>query len=462
MVRPRTGLLACTLLAALWGVVAQEDVGEEVGNSSSAKSRPALGQQIAGTHLAKMMQTYDPFIAPGNSLTEREQTVVKVSLGIMAIHGVSIVEGHFETSLFINLRWKDPRLLFKQKEAGVKRFVLTGLQQSSIWLPLAYVSHTISFNEFFPKYTALVSEDTTPEDGFHVRHQITNSFSISETFDVAYFPFDVQKFTVKVNPEMNHDEMKLSLGTRFSGGPIFFKEGLEAGALKCPDGKQYKQCVRVHEKTAKYQSGSYSYIYFDFYLKRMYWAYVLTWFVPLQLIWVIAYLTYYQDPSNGDSGRDGITITSLLAMTFYQSEIKAVLPRVAYVTWIEVYLFVYIGIIAQSCICFVLVITQFRDNGPYDKLVALIKKHEESGGGEETARLMAEHDEEKVAEISALLNKDEDDTDEKYKAVWLDMAHRKWIPIFTFCFNLLAGLALLTPYALRMPPDGLMTDPYDE
>jgi hypothetical protein len=173
---------------------------------------------------------------------------------------------------------------------------------------------------------------------------------------------------------------------------------------------------------------------------------------------VATFQTYYQDPSNGDSGRDGITITSLLAMAFYQTEIKAVLPRVAYVTWIEVYLFVYLGIIAQSCICFVLVITQFRDNGPYDKLIALIKKHEESGSGEETARLMAEHDEEKVAEISALLSKEEDDTDEKYRAVWLDTAHRKWIPIFTVVFNVLAFSALLNPWALRMPEDGLITD----
>ena len=73
-------------------------------------------------------------------------------------------------------------------------------------------------------------------------------------------------------------------------------------------------------------------------------------------------------------------------MTFYQTEIKAVLPRVAYITWIEVYLFVYLGIIAQSCICFVLVITQFRDNGPYDKLVDLIHEHDKAGDPE-TARL---------------------------------------------------------------------------
>ena len=180
------------------------------------------------------------------------------------------MEGHFETSLFISLRWKDPRLIFTQQEAGVKRLVLTGLQMNSVWLPLAYVSHTVSFNEFSPKYTSLVSEDTTPEDGFHIRQQITNSFTISQSFDVRYFPFDVQRFTVKLNPEMNHDEMKLVLGTRYNGGPVFMKGGLESGSLMCPAGKEYSQCVRVHNKTAKYQSGSYSYIYFDFYLQRMY------------------------------------------------------------------------------------------------------------------------------------------------------------------------------------------------
>jgi hypothetical protein len=201
---------------------------------------------------------------------------------------VFLVDGQFETSLYINYRWKDPRLLFTQKEAGVKRFVLTGIQQNSIWVPLAYVSHTVSFNEFFPTYTSLVSEDTTPEDGFHIRRQVTNSFVIADTFDVTYFPFDVQKFSVKINPEMNHDEMKMAMGTRFGGGPIFFKTGLEAASLYCPGDKN--DCVRVHTKVATYQSGSYTYLYFEFYLRRMYWAYVLTWFVPLQLIWLIAYL----------------------------------------------------------------------------------------------------------------------------------------------------------------------------
>ena len=141
-------------------------------------------------------------------------------------------------------------------------------------------------------------------------------------------------------------------------------------------------------------------------------------------------------------------------MTFYQTEIKAVLPRVAYVTWIEVYLFVYLGIIAQSCITFVLVITQFRDNGAYDKLVDIISK------ADEETSLLGDDGAEKVAEISALIHEEEDDTDEKYKAVWLDVWHRKWIPIFTIVFNVLAFCSLLNPWALRMPESGAITDPY--
>merc|ERR1711871_18645 len=468
MLRLRTGILACALLVALCGVAShrvqaddEPSGGEESdGNATAVKARPALGPQKAQAHMAKMMQNYDTFVSPGSALAKPETTQVKVSLGIMAIHGVNIVDGSFDCSLFINARWKDARLLFSRTEAGVNRYVLTGLQQNSIWLPLLYVSHTITFNEFFPKYTSIVSDETTPEDGFHIRHQITNSFTISQSFDARYFPFDVQKFSVKINPEMNHDEMKLQLGTRFNNGPLFFKSGLEAGSLMCPAGKEYSQCSRVHEKEAHYQSGAYTYLYFDFYLQRMYWAYVLTWFVPLQLLWVISYLTYYQDPSNGDSGRDGITISSLLAMTFYQTEIKAVLPRSAYITWIEVYLFVYLGIIAESCIAFVLVITQFRDNGPYDKLVDLINKHVGDGEDLETPRLLGSGDDNiKTEEISSFINEKEDDTDEKYKAVWLDVWHRTWVPRMTIAFNVLAFLSLVNPWALAMPAPGSITDP---
>lgn len=87
----RSVFLACTLLAAFWGVVAQEDVGEEVGNSSSAaKSRPTLAPQVASAHLAKMLQGYDTFVTPGAALKKPEITIVKAAIGIMAIHGVSI------------------------------------------------------------------------------------------------------------------------------------------------------------------------------------------------------------------------------------------------------------------------------------------------------------------------------------------------------------------------------------
>ena len=50
------------------------------------------------------------------------------------------------------------------------------------------------------------------------------------------------------------------------------------------------------------------------------------WFIPMQLIWLISYTTYFQDPQ-GDAGRDGITITCFLTMVFYQVEIKAHLPK---------------------------------------------------------------------------------------------------------------------------------------
>jgi hypothetical protein len=90
-------LLACSLLVARGGVAAHRgsfddaDAGEESGNSAGdKKSRPQIGPQIAGAHLAKMMGGYDAFIAPGNALAKPEATIVKVSLGVMAIHAVNL------------------------------------------------------------------------------------------------------------------------------------------------------------------------------------------------------------------------------------------------------------------------------------------------------------------------------------------------------------------------------------
>ena len=166
---------------------------------------------------------------------------------------------------------------------------------------------------------------------------------------------------------------------------------------------------------------------------------MMTWFIPLQIIWFIAFLTYYQDPE-GNGGRDGITITAFLGMIFYQTEIKASLPRVEYVTWIEVYLFTYTLLVGVSCIEFVVCIVYYRDNGPYDKILDILN-------GPKDKRKQSLHeavndmDEEQLNEL--IKSDTEDDVSEKYFAVSLDQKMRLWVPTFTLLFNVVSIMWLV-------------------
>ena len=72
--------------------------------------------------------------------------------------------------------------------------------------------------------------------------------------------------------------------------------------------------------------GAYRVLAFSVVMERFYMPFFFAWFIPMQLIWLISYTTYFQDPQ-GDAGRDGITITCFLTMVFYQVEIKAHLPK---------------------------------------------------------------------------------------------------------------------------------------
>merc|ERR1711871_815254 len=249
----------------------------------------------------------------------------------------------------------DPRLQFDRAQAGIPRYMITGRDLEKFWVPNYYISHTTAYHPFAEKYLCLVSRETTPKDGLNIRWQMTNSYTVTASFDVRWFPFDVQMFQVKIAPEQNEEEMKLVFGTRCGGGPTFMLGGLAVSGLRCPGEDPVKSCVMTHDKHAKYQSGSYSYLMFDFYLQRQWGSYLMTWFIPLQVIWLIAYLTYFQDPE-GNGGRDGISITAFLAMVFYQTEIKGQLPRVEYITWFEVYLFIYTLLVGVSCIEFVICI----------------------------------------------------------------------------------------------------------
>ena len=64
-------------------------------------------------------------------------------------------------------------------------------------------------------------------------------------------------------------------------------------------------------------------------------------------------------------------LTAFLAMVMYQMEIRTALPRVPYVTFVETYLMVYTCMCGFACLEYVWVVTHFRDDGAYDKILHL-------------------------------------------------------------------------------------------
>merc|ERR1711871_17027 len=456
----RARLIAlCLLHAALHYVIAQDADSSGAGDPESSEgagdkdSHEKLAPQIATAFLNDMLKSekYDPYMAPGNSLIPPQSTDVYVSIGLLGIHSVSIVDGTFQTSLWTNMRFKDHRLRFSSKNAGVGRYVVRGFDLNKMWEPIFYVSHTISSNDFGEKYIALNSIERTPADGRHIRYQTMMSYLISELFDVSFFPFDVQMFQIKFGQTNHMGGVTPRFGTRFGGGPLWLPpQGLTASGLKCGSDNATRDCVVVERTTASFQSGSYAFLNFKFYLKRNWESYIMTLLIPLQVIWAIAYTTYWQDPE-GNGGRDGISITAFLAMVFYQIEVKGELPRVEYVTWMEVYTFVYTVIVGASAIEFVVVIVNFRDDGPYDKIISMLNGTRQPSR-KEIAKL-AEDDED--AELKMLLNRDDidhDDVLEKYFAVSLDRKFRFYVPIVTLIFNVFMVLwPLLDTTSIRMP-----------
>jgi hypothetical protein len=184
-----------------------------------------------------------------------------------------------------------------------------------------------------------------------------------------------------------------------------------------------------------FSTGKYHVMVFSIVMERFWVTYVFAWFLPMQMIWLVAYSTYFQDPE-GNAGRDGISITAFLSMIFYQVEIKSHLPKLTYLTWVEIYLFVYC-ILAGVCVVeFVWVAANFRDNSAYDMILHGADEHD----GETEAL---------VGKMKKQLASGEthEDTEEKVGAALMDKRFRVWIPVITIVFNIVSFSILLSERA---------------
>jgi hypothetical protein len=339
---------------------ARDDGSDENGDEDDfvvGRNGSSLLTKQADLTLERIKKSYDSLISPQNAESPPTPTVLKVGVSIVAMNGVDVVAGTLSMTIFTQVRvsfekrrcppqnrpththslkhehrlqYRDERLKFSRKEAGIIEIGQGEREGLWLWDPKMVVSWSLSSTAIIPPMTVFVANEILYKDGLNVRQYSNVAVQLSQEFNVKWYPFDRQTFILKMGSEHHLGEVSTTFSKRYWGGPIWTDRSPESGDLKCRGTSS--DCVRYLKKKKKYGLGKED----DAFCERIYFyldvgrnsnSYLLVWFVPLQLIIMISCSTFWQDPV-GSGGRDGIVLTAFLAMIFYQMEIRQVIPKV--------------------------------------------------------------------------------------------------------------------------------------
>ena len=250
--------------------------------------------------------------------------MLAVSIGNFdASAGVSTLNGWFY------LRYFEPRLRFTMAENGgqPRAFLYGDSSVSRLWNPLISLQEVSSVVETTPVVIRVTASDMPNKEKL-TNLALTYSWTVTtfqKHIDLTWFPFDKQLLNWGFSSYMHDKEVLLTPSTRFKGGSaVLAPNDISSGMFTCKGTPE--ECWKMVRVQRQVPMGTWSILVFTVTMDRYWLTYVFAWFIPMQLILIMSYGTYFLDPE-GNGGRDGLTITTFLSMVFYQMDIKTHLPK---------------------------------------------------------------------------------------------------------------------------------------
>ena len=251
----------------------------------------------------------------------------RVSIGIWMVDITSIdsAQQSFTAEMALVLRWKDPRLAHTGN--GVVRYPL-----EQVWHPrIAVVNETNSVSRKFPDLV-----EVEPDGRVTYRQRYAGAFS--QPLRLRSFPFDRQTFRlqfVAVRYRANEvqfvpDQDWIDNGLKQAGGI--------ATSITLPDWT----IENWNTKSLSYALApgfEYSGYAFEFKAARDVQHYILKVILPLVLIVIMSWSAFWIDPVNANS-QISVAVTSMLTLIAYRYAVDTQVPRLPYMTRIDLFFLV--------------------------------------------------------------------------------------------------------------------------
>jgi len=245
---------------------------------------------------------------------EQGPTKVEVRVSVFDVDDVDGANQNFEANLFYQIRWHDPRLVHEDSD-GLSRPL------TDVWHPRIQLLNKQRIWKSFPDVVGI-----SPAGGAVHRQRVWGSFS--QPLELRDFPFDRQVFEIQLlavgytseQVELVVDPMS-QIAERFSLPDWELIDWTVESRLL--------QVVPGEEKTPA--------VVFSFEATRRVGYFIGKVIVPLVLIVAMSWIVFWIDPKESGS-QISVAITAMLTLIAYRFAVGANLPKVEYMTRLDLFI----------------------------------------------------------------------------------------------------------------------------
>ena len=252
-------------------------------------------------------------------------TQVSVGIWMSDITGIDSAQQTFSAEIGIVLRWNDPRLT--HNGSGVTRYPL-----EQVWHPrLAIVNETNSVTRKFPEMVEVEADGK-------VTYRQLYAGAFTQPLRLESFPFDRQTFHIQlVAIRYRPDEVQFVADEDWIRNGIQNGSGI-ASSVTLPDWtiEKWETKSRPYVLAPGLQFSGYD---FEFTAARNVQNYLWKVIFPLVLIVMMSWSGFWIDPVNANS-QINVAVTSMLTLIAYRFTIDTQLPRLPYMTRLDVFFLV--------------------------------------------------------------------------------------------------------------------------
>ena len=239
-----------------------------------------------------------------------EPTQVFIDIYILDVDEIDSANQNFTANVFFKTSWKDPRLAHKGK--GGKRYPL-----NEVWHPGFQLVNQQRLWTTFSNYV-----EVDPDGTVMYRQRVWGQFS--QKLGLQDFPFDQQVFTIRL------------VATGYSVKEVEFVRAPErrsgiAETLSLADWEIVDWNVRPQEF-----AGTTGYV-FTFSAKRESHYFIIKFILPLILVVTMSWLVFWIDPMQSGT-QVNVAITAMLTLIAYRFAAGMELPRVSYLTRMDIFI----------------------------------------------------------------------------------------------------------------------------